>query len=206
MARSVDVLHASLRTTTRAPHTCTTTTLLLLQIGSDIRTYQHCVGLQGFCSVCKAQRCCTPATTPSSYAPLQIKSAFRRLRSLFEQLSSPPHCTIMSSFWADACSHANSKPLQALLDAAHGSCGTTVNCCCPSINCFSLLLILTLLRADRCVLHERARERRHVLSVAACWGGGAAALVAAVRVVQRAHAVRQLRRRGDVDGLDAGRR
>jgi hypothetical protein len=32
----------------------------------------------------------------------------------------------MSSFWADACLRARSKPLQQQLDAARGSCGATV--------------------------------------------------------------------------------
>jgi hypothetical protein len=32
----------------------------------------------------------------------------------------------MSSFWADACRYADKKPLQVLLDSAHGSCGVTV--------------------------------------------------------------------------------
>jgi hypothetical protein len=31
-----------------------------------------------------------------------------------------------ASFWADACKNAIGKPLQTLLNAAHGSCGATV--------------------------------------------------------------------------------
>jgi hypothetical protein len=36
--------------------------------------------------------------------------------------------SIMSSasFWSNACKQATGKPLQTLLDAAHGSCGATV--------------------------------------------------------------------------------
>ena len=48
----------------------------------------------------------------------------------------PSDCRAMSSFWVDACEHANSKSLQALLDAAHGSCGMTVIArrrCCSAV-------------------------------------------------------------------------
>jgi hypothetical protein len=54
------------------------------------------------------------------------------MTALFKQLPHFSPCRIksssssMSSFWADACNHANNKSLQALLDAAHGSCGATV--------------------------------------------------------------------------------
>jgi hypothetical protein len=30
------------------------------------------------------------------------------------------------SFWSDACKHMQGRPLHALLDAAHASCGATV--------------------------------------------------------------------------------
>ena len=39
--------------------------------------------------------------------------------------------SIMSlAYWAQACSAASSKPLQALLDNAHASCGVTVSVGC----------------------------------------------------------------------------
>ena len=43
-------------------------------------------------------------------------------------LKIPPSHRIMSSasFWSNACKQAKGKPLQTLLDAAHGSCGATV--------------------------------------------------------------------------------
>ena len=70
--------------------------------------------------------------------------------------------------------------------------------------CCALQLCDALLRADRCLLRERCRKRRHVLSVVEAWRGGEAACVAAVRLVQRPDAVRQLRWNCDVGSLDAG--
>ncbi len=49
-----------------------------------------------------------------------------------------------SSFWSDACAHANDKPVQALLDAAYASCGMTVSVL-ESKTCALLLLLLLLL-------------------------------------------------------------
>ena len=57
--------------------------------------------------------------------------------------------------------------------------------------------------ADCCILCERWGERDHVFAVAADGRGGAAAGVGAVRLVQRADAVRQLLRRSGVGGIHA---
>jgi hypothetical protein len=37
----------------------------------------------------------------------------------------------MSTFWSDACSHAEQKTMQERLDSAYGSCGTTVHAPLP---------------------------------------------------------------------------
>ena len=49
-----------------------------------------------------------------------------------------------------------------------------------------LMRVVTLASADCCVLRERCRGRDHVLAVVEDGGGGSAARVAAVRLVQRA--------------------
>jgi hypothetical protein len=36
------------------------------------------------------------------------------------------------TFWSDACYHARSRPLQALMGAAYASCGVTVKCAPPA--------------------------------------------------------------------------
>ena len=61
---------------------------------------------------------------------------------------------------------------------------------------------VTRFRADCVVVRERCCGRHHVLPVAAHGGGGPGSRVAAVRMVHRAHGVRQLRRRRGVGGED----
>ena len=127
-------------------------------------------------------------------------------------------CGPMSSnpFWSEACKHAQQKPLQTVQDANTASCGAIVRRLCTAtadpdslllshlLRCMfpALLCDLTHFGADCCVLHERSGGRDNVLSVAADGRGRSAACVAAVRMVQRADDVWQLRRRRDMGGED----
>jgi hypothetical protein len=79
----------------------------------------------------------------------------------------------MPSFWSEACTHASSKSLQALLDAAYGSCGATVT----HTRCrrFSFIAIFAASDCD-----GRSVRTACVFSVAAsCFvgGGGSAQMI-----------------------------
>ncbi len=116
------------------------------------------------------------------------------------------------AFWSDACDHARVRPLQTKLAAAYSSCGVTLR---RALLLFVALraprlfvalraprLFVTCRWADRTHLRERTGWRNNVLPVVAQWEGGLRARVVAVRMVQRAHDVRQLRQRHVVGGAD----
>jgi len=139
----------------------------------------------------------SPTSPPSS----TNNSTIRITQRFHQQLSPIPWiCFHVMSFWSEACEFATSKSLQTRLDAAYASCGVTVrrcSCCRYLTGC-----IVTRGGADCGVLRERVGGRGHVLRVAADAGGGSAARVAAVRMVQRADSVRELLRRCDVGSQD----
>ncbi len=107
------------------------------------------------------------------------------------------------SFWSDACKYAEGKPLQAQLNAAYGLTVRRAHDAAAAALCFAYWVserLVTRCRADCLVLRERFCGGDHVLLVAAHGGGGPGARVAAVRMVQRADGVRQLRRSSCVGG------
>ena len=76
---------------------------------------------------------------------------------------------------------------------------TSPRCSCCAVFCMlGCRAPVTRCRADCLVLRERFCGGDHVLPVAAHGGGGPGARVAALRMVHRAHGVRQLRRRRGV--------
>ena len=124
-----------------------------------------------------------------------------------------PPCSRMSSdtFWSDACKNARSRPLPTVLNALYASCGVTVRRppllplgACPAhvLRCGLPCLRVTRCCADCGVLCVRCGGREDDVSVVEYGGGGAAARVAAVRMVLWADGVRQLLRCCDVGGQD----
>ena len=119
--------------------------------------------------------------------------ACRNIRS--KRAGFPNFCCSMSSFWADTCRAANTRPLEALLYSTRASCGVTVTrpasaaaaktkpnrliflCCAVQAACDVLL------RADCCVLRQRSREWHHAAPLAPHLRTGSRQLVATVRVV-----------------------
>ncbi len=72
-----------------------------------------------------------PRTAPPLFDRLRRIHTNRCVHGRFTYCISPPiPCSLMpsGSFWSDACSNAVSRPLQALVNAAHASCGVTVRC------------------------------------------------------------------------------
>ena len=108
------------------------------------------------------------------------------------------------SFWADACNDARNKSLQAHLDAVTASCSVTVTRL-STLNAWHACCVgrVTFCRAGHRVWHERFCKRRHVFAVVVDRPRGATTRLAAVRMVLRARALRQLRGRSNLERVDA---
>ena len=129
--------------------------------------------------------------------------------------ATPPEASyIMSTYWAETCYLATGRSLQVKLSAVYGSASVTVRFW-PDNRSFYLAadvttrhclwhhVMLTTFVSDFRLFPECFGQRDHVLFLAAHWRGGSAACVAALRMFQRADAVRQLLWGCNVGGLDA---
>ena len=112
---------------------------------------------------CVTQYCVTSTSTSSARC--------RKPFSKHQACSHHPRYS-MTSYWSDACTRATGTSLQALLDAVHGSCGTTViraaadtETACKRLRC-ALMLRVTL--ANRSPHTASAHSRAAFFFVVGC--------------------------------------